>query len=135
MITTTISYSFKSDISAVWNIVTNLHDTSWRSDISKTEVLENEMGFVEYSGKDFSTRFMITRKEPMTNYAFTIENKNMQGNWTGVFKETSTGTTIEFTECVEIKNPVMKLLAKGYLKKQQALYIKDLKKALGELNG
>lgn len=34
-------------------------------------------------------------------------------------------------EVVTVKNPVMKLFVKSYLKKQQAAYIKDLWKALG----
>lgn len=38
----------------------------------------------------------------------------------------------EFTEEVEVANPIMKLFVKAYLKKQQATYIADLKKALGE---
>ena len=43
-----------------------------------------------------------------------------------------TGATIEFTEEVEVSNPIMNLFVKAYLKKQQMTYVADLKKALGE---
>ncbi len=37
-----------------------------------------------------------------------------------------------FTEKVSVNNPIMNLFAGLYLKKQQSLYIADLKKELGE---
>ena len=56
----------------------------------------------------------------------------MKGYWIGKFNKIGDGTEIEFTEEVSLNNPIMNLFAGIYLKKQQELYIKDLKKALVE---
>lgn len=61
-----------------------------------------------------------------------MTNKNMKGHWIGVFSSVNDGTQVEFTEEVSVNNPIMNLLASLYLKKQQSLYIADLKKELGE---
>ena len=61
-----------------------------------------------------------------------MKNRNMSGHWVGVFSATIDGTQIEFTEEVAVKNPIMNLFTGLYLKKQQAVYIADLKKALDE---
>ena len=54
----------------------------------------------------------------------------MYGHWTGIFSSEGGVTTIDFTEDVTAKKWFMKPLIGVYLKKQQALYITDLKKAL-----
>lgn len=59
-----------------------------------------------------------------------MENTNMRGHWTGVFTQTEEGTEMEFTETVEVKKRFLKLFVKGYLKRQQARFVSDLKKAL-----
>ena len=41
--------------------------------------------------------------------------------------------SFNFTEEVQVKNPIMNLFVKGYLKKQQAKYIADLKEAIRPL--
>lgn len=56
----------------------------------------------------------------------------MRGHWIGIFSKDGSGTKIEFTEEVEMTNPIMNLFVKSYLKKQQATYVADLKKVLGE---
>ena len=60
-----------------------------------------------------------------------MENSNMKGHWTGIFSQKGGQTEIDFTEDVTVKNPVMKLFVKSYSKKQQAAYVRDLRKALG----
>lgn len=50
----------------------------------------------------------------------------------GFFSGEGGVTTIDFTEDVTAKRWFMKLFIGAYLKRQQALYIKDLKKALGQ---
>jgi hypothetical protein len=62
-----------------------------------------------------------------------MTNKNMNGHWIGVFSpDNNNGTQIEFTEEISVNNPIMNLFAGRYLKKQQSLYIGDLRKELGE---
>lgn len=54
----------------------------------------------------------------------------MKGHWTGVFTQAGDKTEIDFTEDVTAKKVFMKPFVKGFLKKQQALYIADLRKVL-----
>ena len=54
----------------------------------------------------------------------------MKGHWTGVFTPKGDKTEIEFTEEVTVKKIFFKPFVKGYLKKQQALFVSDLEKAL-----
>jgi len=122
----------KSDIKKVWDIVTDLENYGWRRDISKIEVLEQGRKFVEYTKSGYPTTFTVTKFEPMKRYEFDMENGNMKGHWIGMFEKTAVGTAIDFTEDVEVKNPVLKLLASVYLRKRQKQYIADLRLRLGE---
>lgn len=122
---------FQSSIQRVWEVVTSLENYAWRSDLSKTQVLSDSQ-FVEYTKDGFPTTFTITKTEPYRCWEFDMENKNMKGHWTGIFTETDGGTEVEFTEEVTAKKAIMKPFVKAYLKKQQELYISDLRKALGE---
>ena len=121
-----------SDIASVWSLVTDLTNYQWRSDLSSIEVKEGGSVFIEHTKDGFMTTFTITVWEPLLRYEFDMENKNMKGKWIGIFEDNEKGTLLDFTEDVEVRNPVMRLMAKPYLKKQQTLYMKDLKNALGE---
>lgn len=123
---------FKSPIKAVWNVVTDNTVFDWRSDIVKIEVSEDCNSFTEFTKDGFETKFTITLKKPYECYKFDMKNKNINGHWMGVFTKDGSGTKIEFTEEVKVSNPIMNLFVKSYLKKQQATYIADLKKALDE---
>ena len=59
-----------------------------------------------------------------------MENDHMKGHWIGVFQEVDGYTQVEFIENVVAKKLFMKPFVKGYLKKQQAKFIDDLKKIL-----
>lgn len=59
-----------------------------------------------------------------------MENKNMTGFWTGIFESIGDGTRITFTEEVQVKNPIMNLFVKGYLKAQQEKYIASLRETI-----
>ncbi|MDD3417143.1 MAG: polyketide cyclase [Lachnospiraceae bacterium] len=120
---------FQTDIQKVWDTVTSLHEYSWRSDLSKIEVI-NEKQFVEYTKEGYATTFTITRSEPCKRWEFDMENTNMKGHWIGVFTSKNGQTEIDFTEDVTAKKIIMKPFVKGYLKKQQEQYISDLQKAL-----
>jgi hypothetical protein len=128
----TITATFKSDIKKVWEVVTNNNKYEWRSDLSKIDVSADGNSFTEYTKNNFPTKFNITLKKPYERYEFDMANKNMKGHWIGTFIPVNNGTQIEFTEKVSVNNPIMNLFAGLYLKKQQSLYIADLKKELGE---
>ncbi len=120
-----------SNIQKVWDTVTSLENYQWRSDLSKVEVL-SEKQFIEYTKDGFATKFTITACEPYKRWEFDIENSNMSGHWTGIFTEKDNVTEIDFTEDVTAKKIIMKPFVKSFLKKQQSLYVSDLKKALNE---
>ena len=126
-----IKASFQCNVQEVWDIVTSLGNYSWRSDISKIEVL-NENQFVEYTADGNATTFTITAMEPLKRWEFDMKNDNMEGHWVGLFSQNGDATTINFTENVAAKKLLMKPFVKLYLKKQQSTYVADLKRALSQ---
>lgn len=117
------------DVKTTWNIVTSLENYEWRSDLSRIEVV-NERQFIEYTKDGYATTFTVTACIPPRRWEFDMENSNMKGHWIGVFSEKGNQTEIDFTEDVIAKKLIMKPFVKGYLKKQQALYVADLRKAV-----
>ena len=120
---------FGHNVQRVWDIVTSLENYQWRSDLSKIEVI-GEKQFVEYDKNGYATTFTITASEPCGRWECDMENSNMKGHWTGIFTAKGEETEIDFTEDVTAKRMIMKPFVKAFLKKQQALYISDLKKEL-----
>lgn len=127
-----VKVTLNIDIETVWEMVTSLDNYSWRSDLSKIKVLEAGRRFVEYTKDGYATTFTITTFEPMKRYEFDMDNNNIHGHWTGLFSKTGDKTEINFTENIIPKKWIMKPFVGMYLKKQQASYISDLRKALDE---
>lgn len=125
----TVTAEIPCDVGTVWAIVTDNRNYAWRSDLSKIEIID-ETHFDEYTTDGFVTHFSITEKEPYQVYRFDMDNKNINGHWTGIFVSCKSGTQITFTEEIQVKNPIMNLFISGYLKKQQSKYIEDLTKAV-----
>lgn len=132
MATANMKAEFKTDIARIWEVVTSCTEYAWRSDLSKIVVMEEGKKFTEYTKDGYPTEFTITVFEPYKRYEFDMNNDNMQGHWNGVFSEENGVVTIDFTEEVYAKKLVMKPFVGMYLKKQQAAYLADLKKVLGE---
>lgn len=129
MAVSNVKVVFPENIQNIWEIVTNVKNCAWRSDLSKTDIL-NEKQFIEYTKDGFATTFTITLTEPCKRWEFDLENKNIKGHWIGIFTQKGKQTEIEFTENVTAKKFFMKPFVQSFLKKQQSLYISDLKKAL-----
>ena len=129
MAVSNIKAVFQGDVKCVWDIVTSLENYSWRSDLSKIEII-NDRQFVEYSKEGYATTFTVTAIEPYKRWEFDMENGNIKGHWTGIFIQKGGVTEVDFTEDVIAKKLFMKPFVKAYLKKQQALYISDLKRAV-----
>lgn len=102
---------------------------AWRSDLSKTEVISDKQ-FIEYTKDGYPTTFTVTLVEPYRRWEFDMENSNMTGHWIGVFTDKGNETEIDFMECVEAKTWLLKPFVKSYLKKQQAQFVADIRKAL-----
>ena len=129
MAVSTVRAEFQCDMERVWYIVTSLSKYAWRSDLDRIEIL-GENKFVEYSKDGFATTFTVTANERCKRWEFDLDNANIFGHWTGVFTQNGSKTVIEFTENVTAKKFFMKPFVKSFLKKQQARYIEDLRKAL-----
>ena len=129
MAISSIKAAFQSDIHKVWDVVTSVENYTWRSDLSKTQIL-NDKQFVEYTKEGYATTFTVTVTEPYKRWEFNMENGNMRGHWIGVFTQMDEYTEIVFTEDVTAKKIFMKPFVKSYLKKQQTQFISDLKRAV-----
>ena len=125
-----ITTVIKKDIHEVYTIVLAVDKyTSWRSDLSKTEIISDKQ-FIEYTKNGYATTFTVTVVEPYKRWEFDMENSNMKGHWIGIFTDKGNATEIDFTEHVIPKKRFMKPFIKFYLKKQQKQFVIDLKKAL-----
>lgn len=130
MAVSNIKAVLSADISKVWDVVTDVENYSWRSDLSRTELLEKNQ-FVEYTKEGYPTTFTITSSVPYERWEFDMENSNMKGHWVGIFTPKEGKTEIEFTENVTVKKIFLRPFIKRYLRKQQTLFVADLEKALG----
>ena len=134
MIKSNIKKEFNCDIEKLWNIITDNTNYTWRSDLSKIEIIDDKH-FIEYAKNNYPTYFTIISKEKLEEYKFDIENTKINGKWIGIFKKLDNGNVLlDFTEEIETNNFVMKVLAKPYLKSQQKRYMKDLEKELNRQN-
>ena len=129
MATSNMKASIPCVIHKVWKVVTDVENYAWRSDLSKTEVLSDKQ-FIEYSKEGYPTTFTINVTVPYKRWEFDMENSNMKGHWVGIFTSRDNETEIDFTEYVTAKKFYMKPFVKSYLKKQQAQFVSDLKKAV-----
>lgn len=129
MATSNIEAILPYDIKKVWDIVTSFDDYSWRSDLSRIEVLD-ENRFIEYTKSGYKTIFTIISMEQYQRWEFDMENENISGSWVGLFTQKGNKTIINFTEDVTAKKFFMKPFLAIYLRKQQKAYIKDLEKIL-----
>ncbi|MEG0592446.1 MAG: SRPBCC family protein [Coprobacillus sp.] len=130
MHTVSFKETFEGSLENVWDLISNLNHQLWRSHIKEIKIID-ETHFIEYDKDGYETNFTITKKIDKEIYEFDIENKNINGHWIGRLKEVDNQhVCVEFTEMINVNNKIMNLMAKSYLKKQQKLYIEDLKKAL-----
>ena len=131
MATSNIKALFSGELQKVWELVLDIENyAAWRSDLSKTEVISDKQ-FIEYTKDGYPTTFTVTLVEPYRRWEFDMENSNMTGHWTGIFTAKGDETEIDFTERVEAKKWLLKPFVKLYLKKQQAQFVVDIRKALG----
>lgn len=129
MANSNIKATFPCDIRRVWETVTDVENYGWRSDLSRTEVMD-ENRFVEYTTEGYATTFTVTALETCKRWEFDMENSNMKGHWIGLFTQKGEETEVNFTEEVIAKKLFMRPFVGSYLKKQQAQFISDLRKEL-----
>lgn len=127
MATSKVTVHFPCPVDRVWQIVTDLSHTTWRSDLKQVEVLD-KAHFIEHTKSGYATNFTITACEPPYFWAFSMENGNMSGSWEGVFEASEDGTRLHCTETVNAKHWWMRPFVPGYLKRQQKQYLDDLRR-------
>ena len=93
MATSRVTEYFPYPVEQVWQTVTDLTNTAWRSDLKRVEVLD-ETHFVEHTKSGYATNFTVTAYEPLRRWAFTMENGNMSGSWEGSFEAAENGTRL-----------------------------------------
>ena len=128
-ICSTIRAFFPCSAQKLWNVVTNLSDTTWRSDLSHVIVSEDGQ-FIEYTRTGLATTFTTTHMEPPVQWTFMLENQNLSGEWTGRFETTANGSCLICTESVYLKRRLPHFIVFAYLKKQQKRYMRDLRRKL-----
>ena len=129
MPTSKVTVHFSCPVERVWQTVTDLSNTAWRSDLKRVEVLD-DAHFVEHTKSGYATNFTVTACEPLQRWAFTMENGNMSGSWEGIFEAAEDGTRLHCAETVNAKHWWMCPLVPGYLRRQQKLYLDDLRREL-----
>ena len=129
MPTSRVTVHFPCPVERVWQVVTGLTNTAWRSDLAWVEVLD-ETHFVEHTKSGYATNFTVTAYEPLRRWAFAMENGNMSGSWEGIFEAAEGGTRLHCTETVGVKHWLMRPFVPGYLKRQQKRYLDDLRREL-----
>ena len=129
MATSKAAVHFPRPVEQVWQVVTDLAHTAWRSDLDQVEALD-ETHFVEHTKGGCATHFAVTICEPLRRWAFTMENGSMTGSWEGIFEAADGGTWLHCTETVSAKRWWMRPLVPGYLKRQQRRYLDDLRREL-----
>lgn len=113
----------------MWSKIIDLQDFSWRSDLQNITIID-ENNFIEVSRNGLETHFEVTEFLKHKCWAFKIENENIVGTWIGKFYQHGNKTTLDFTEDIVSKKIIFKPFVGAYIRKQQRLYFKDLKKAL-----
>ena len=133
MPTSKVTVHFPCPVEQVWQTTTDLTRASWRSDLARVEVVD-DTHFIEHTKSGYSTNFTVIALESPYRWAFVMENDNMSGAWKGVFAEEEGGTRLTCTETVNAKHWWMRPFVPGYLKRQQKLYLNDLRKELDHGN-
>ena len=122
------------DLKTVWQIVIDNEHYAWWSDLQKIIVADDGQSFTELSKNGMETHFVITVQEYCSRYEFTLENSNLRGHWQGLFSATTGGTRLELIEELEVKKPLLRLVAGKYLRHAQQRYLADLRREVERQN-
>ena len=96
MAVSNIRADFHAELQKVWEIVTSLEDTAWRSDLSRVEIIDVTQ-IEEYTTSGYQTAFTVTMRDEYRRWEFDMEGDNMHGHWKGIFCSGGGVTTIDFT--------------------------------------
>ena len=120
---------FQTDLDILWDIITNNHDYSWRSQIKEIKII-NDRKFIEIDNNGIETTFIVITMDKNKKYEIDFENDNVKGHWVGLFHLTTQGAELDMVEDVEAKKRYMKPFIANFLKKQRTQYIEDIRRAV-----
>ena len=72
----TVKAVFPYEAKRVWEIVTDLENYAWRSDLERIEIID-ETHFIEHSKDGMKTSFKVTANEYCRRWEFYLENANI----------------------------------------------------------
>lgn len=126
MINSEITKNFNCGLSELYNIICDFAKyPEWRSDLSGVEII-GDSNFIEIDKSGIRTEFQVSKKDTNKILEFNMCNDNLTGYWVGKFEYNDNITKIVFIEKIEVKNLIMKIFAKKFLKKQQIRFMRDL---------
>lgn len=80
MTTTKIEAVFAENIGRVWEVVTSLSTSEWRSDLNSIEVSDDQKSFIEYTKQGYPTKLrllrLIRRSFTRSQWKMTIYSEN-----------------------------------------------------------
>ena len=120
---------FQTDLDILWDIITNNHDYSWRSQIKEIKIIKDRK-FIEIDNNGIETTFIIITMDKNKKYEIDFENDNVKGHWVGLFYLTSQGAELDMVEDVEAKNALLSLFVPKTLKQMREVYIEDIQRAV-----
>lgn len=119
-----------ADIERVWELLTSYDKYPlWRSDLKMVDVVGDKY-FMETSTDNKRLMFYIIKSEPCSLLTIDFKNDILFGSWTGRLCKENEKTVLDITEELYTKKLLLRPFIKGYLKKQQAVFIEDMKRAL-----
>lgn len=133
MTTSSIKIIIPREIHKVWETITAVEAYhTWRSDVSKTEVI-SEKQFITYTQSSYATTYTITAMEPYRRLELELENSHIRGHWTGLFTPKGAETEINITAGVSAKQlatrPVgQSVFEQTYLRKEEERFLEDVRK-------
>ena len=120
---------FKSDVEKVFNVITNMKDCYWRSDLSKVECIDDGK-YIEYNRKNHPTKIIVTEYLKNIQFEYDIQNEYYKGHWCGQFAPLKDGGCVMYLlfyfESVSFLGKFINV------DKFEKRYIEDLKKELNE---
>ena len=117
-------------VERVWQVVTDLEQWEWRSDLGRLLAAPDGRTFVEYDWDDRPAYCRITAFAPCYWYALDVVSEETVGRWEAFFTRKGRGTKLELSIEVRGKNVVADLRVLAELRRRQRKYIEDLRMEL-----
>ena len=124
-----MTIDFKSSLEKVFNVVSNLNDCSWRSDLLKVEQLSEDK-YLEYNRKNRVTKVRIVTQIENIQFEYDLQNDSYTGHWCGQFASLKDGGCRLYLSFYFEPSTLLGEFVNG--EKFLQRYIEDLKKELAE---